>query len=153
MYTFKLQVVLDHRQFVEDNLKKELADIRQRCLAAKKHLDELSRKEMETEIDLKERQATGLSSDHVVGYQAYLQSLSERIRQQKKMVLALTQQEATKQDELREAMKERQILEKLKDRGLHRYQQEALKKEMNFIDEIAVNQFARRMIDTHGEGK
>ncbi len=28
MYTFKLQTVLDHRQFVEDNLKRELAGIR-----------------------------------------------------------------------------------------------------------------------------
>ena len=28
MYTFKLQPVLDHRQYIEDDLKKELAEIK-----------------------------------------------------------------------------------------------------------------------------
>ena len=31
MYTFKLQPVLDHRQLLEDNIKKELAEIRQQA--------------------------------------------------------------------------------------------------------------------------
>ena len=35
MYTFNLQAVLDHRQYVEDNLKKELAEIKQLILDKK----------------------------------------------------------------------------------------------------------------------
>ena len=54
------------------------------------------------------------------------------------------------QDELYE---KRQILEKLKDQGLDRYNQAMLKKEIEFIDEIAVNRFARKSLQGDGEKK
>ena len=63
MYTFKLQTVLDHRQFVEDNLKKEFADLRQQADAARQELERLKRKAMDTAAVLKQEQAAGLPSD------------------------------------------------------------------------------------------
>lgn len=153
MYTFKLQAVLDHRQFVEDNLNKELAQIRQQIMTARKHLDRLKRKEMHTFAELKERQADGLSSDQVVAYHAYFKRLCERIAGQKTAVDEIREKESEKQEELLEAMKRRQILEKLKEQGLERYNRVLVKKEMAFIDEIAVNRFARKTFEKCGEGE
>lgn len=153
MYTFKLQAVLDHRQFAEDQVKKELAAIRQQVMAAREQLEALKGKEMNTTAALKKGQAQGLSSDQVVAYHAYLKRLTDRIAAQKTVVLEIKQQEAIKEGELREAMKNRQMLEKLKDQGLDRYHQAMLKKEMKFIDEVAVNRFVRKTIQGNGDSQ
>lgn len=153
MYTFKMQTVLDHRQFIEDNLKKEHAEIRQLLTAAQQQMESLKRKEKDTAAALKREQEEGVSSGQVVGYHAYLKRLSDRIASQMTVVNEIKDQELKKQLELLEAMKKRQILEKLKDQDLDRYHRIMLKKEMNFIDEIAVNQFVRKTIQKSGEGQ
>lgn len=153
MYTFKMQTVLDHRQFIEDNLKKEHAEICQQKIAACQQLESLKRKEMDSVAALKREQATGVSSAQVVAYHTYLKRLADRIARQMTVVKEIEDQELKKQDELLEAMKKRQILEKLKDQDLGRYHRMMLKKEMNFIDEIAVNQFVRKTIEKNGEGQ
>ena len=143
MYTFKLQSVLDHRQLIEDNIKKELADIRQQAIESQEKLERMKQKEIDTVNALKREQSQGLSSEAVVAYHGFLKELSRRITSQQQAIDAIHVQAADKKDELLEAMKKRQILEKLKDQGLARYQEEVLKKEQAFIDEIAVNQFVR----------
>ncbi|BBO66762.1 hypothetical protein DSCA_06920 [Desulfosarcina alkanivorans] len=153
MYTFKLQTVLDHRQFIEDNLKKEHARIRQQVVTEQQKLESLKRKEMETHAALKLEQEKGLSSAQVVAYHAYLKRLSDHMRTQKTVVCESRKTEAKKQDELLEAMKKRQILEKLKDQEHDRFNQMVLEKEMKFIDEIAVNQFVRKQIEENGGGQ
>ena len=153
MYTFNLQTVLDHRQFVEDTLKKELADVRRQASAEKRQLEALKRKEMNTAATLKNEQAEGLSSDRVVAFHAYLQRLSARITDQQRIVAEIKVQETEKQDELIAAMKKRQILEKLKEQGLEKYNQRMQKKEMHFIDEVAVNQFVRKSTQNNGDAQ
>ena len=113
----------------------------------------LKRKALDTAAALKREQAAGASSDQVVAYHAYLNRLSGRIAKQTNVVNAIKERESKKQEALLEAMKKRQILDKLKDQGLDRYNQIMLKKEMNFIDEIAVNQFVRKTIQKSGEGQ
>ena len=46
-----------------------------------------------------------------------------------------------KRQDLIAAMKNRQTLDRLKEKGRHTYQQEQLKKERNFMDEVAGFQF------------
>lgn len=153
MFSFRLQTVLDHRQFVEDNLKKELAEIKQQLLHAQQQLDALNRKAMNTATTLKQEQHNGLSSDQVVAYHAYLRRLSDRICRQQMLAREIEERESEKQAALLEAVKKRQMLEKLKDQGLDRYNRAILKKEMAFIDEIAVNQFARKTFNRNGDDK
>ncbi len=151
MYRFKLQSVLDHRQLLEDNIKKELAEIRQQVIESKHELELMKKKEMNTISELSQKQAEGLSSDGVVAYQVYLMNLSQRMVDQEKKISDFQKQSAAKQEALREAMKKRQILEKLKEQGLERYHQDLLKKERGFIDEIAINQFVRATLIHHGD--
>lgn len=151
MYTFNLQIVLDHRQFVEDNLKKEVAEIQQQVTQTRQELDMMKRKEMDTATVLKEEQSKGLSSDGVIAYHTYLKRLADRIESQASTLGKLAEAESEKKNELLGAMKRRQILEKLKEQGLDRYNQALLKKEMELIDELTVNRFARKMMNANGE--
>ena len=153
MYTFNMQTVLDHRQFIEDQLKKDLAEIRQQVMAAQQQMKLLKRKEMDTRTALKQEQAEGVSSDQVVAYHAYLKRLSDRIARQMTVIDEIRERESKKQDALLEAMKKRQILEKLKDQSLDRYNQMKLKKEMNFIDEVAINRYVRKTIQKSRGGQ
>ena len=153
MYRFNMQTVLDHRQFIEDKLKKDLAEIRQQVMAAHQEMKLLKGKEVDTRTALKQEQAEGISSHQVVAYHAYLKRLSDRIARQVTVISEIRERESKKQDALLEAMKKRQILEKLKDQSLDRYNQTMLKKEMNFIDEMAINQFVRKTIQKGGEGQ
>jgi flagellar FliJ protein len=151
MYRFRLQSVLDHRQLIEDNIKKELAEIRQQAIENQNKLELLREKEIHTMHALKQEQAQGLSSDAVVAYQRFLRDLSRRITQQRQAIAAIHTQEDEKKEELLEAMKKRQILERLKEQGMDRYNQNILKKERDFIDEIAVNQFVRSNVNSNGD--
>ena len=100
MYTFNLQTVLDHRQFIEDNLKKELAEIKQQVAKVRQQLDTTKRKEMDTAQALKEEQSKGLSSDGVLAYHSYLNRLADRIERQKNTLEKLVEDESEKQNEL-----------------------------------------------------
>ena len=151
MTTFKLQAVLDHRQFVEDSLKKELAEIRVQVDLAEQKLNALKIKEMDTTSRLRTDQTQGISSDQVVSYHAFLRALGDRIRSQQEVLDAMREKEKAKQDEVLDAMKGRQMLEKLKDQEKDRRLRERMKKEMRFIDEIAVNQFVRKALNSHGD--
>lgn len=153
MFTFKLQAVLDHRQFVEDNLKKEHAEIRLRVMVEQQKLESLEKKEMETNAALKLEQLQGLSSHQVVTYHAYLKGLADQMSNQKRVICDIREEETKKQDELLESMKKRQILEKLKEQEHDRFNQMISKKEMAFIDEMAINQFARKSIENNGGGQ
>lgn len=153
MYKFNLQSVLDHRQSTEDNLKRELAQIRQQVLTTQQQLEALEERERYTMALLRREQVEGISSDQVVGFHAYLDRLSEQIIKQKEALLSVKQQESAKIDALGEALKKRKILEKLKEQGLQRYNQMILKNEMNFIDEIAVNQYVKKNREIDGNGQ
>ena len=153
MYKFNLQSVLDHRQSTEDNLKRELAQIRQQVLTTMQQLEALEERERYTMALLRQEQVEGISSDQVVGFHAYLDRLSEQIIKQKEALLSVKQQESAKIDALGEALKKRKILEKLKEQGLQRYNQMILKNEMNFIDEIAVNQYVKKNREVDGNGQ
>lgn len=153
MHTFNMQTVLDHRHYIEDSLKKDLAEIRQQVMAAQQQMQSLKKKEGDTRQALKLEQTEGVSSDHVVAYLAYLKRLSDSMARQQTVIREVKDRESKTQDALLEAMKKRQILEKLKDQSLDRYNQTMLKKEMNFIDEMAINQFVRKTIQKSGEGQ
>ena len=153
MYTFNLQTVLDHRQMLEDQLKRELAQIQRHLTLARQELGRLEDQVNATTVSLQQEQTAGMSSDRVVAVFAYLRRLSGQITTQKALVADIEQKASTKRDELNDALKRRKILENLKQQGLERYQRMILKKEMNFIDEIAVSRFARRAMAKNGEGQ
>lgn len=153
MTIFRLQAVLDHRQFVEDCLKKELADVQKQVSSARQQLDALHQKERQTVEAMQQEQKAGLASHQAVAYHTYLRRLARRIGDQRRVVDEMRSLAAQKQTDLIGAMKNRQILETLREHSMDRHHRAMLKKEMDFIDEIAVNRFARKKALGTGDGQ
>lgn len=153
MYHYKLQAVLDYRKMIEDHLKKELSEIREKIALEEDLLNALKRKEMKTIRALKKEQDSGISSYQVVAYHTYLDRLLKRMAEKQALVDELRTEETRKHENVLEAVKKRKMLDRLKSKGVDRYRQMILDQETKFIDEIAVNQFARKSIEIHGENE
>jgi flagellar FliJ protein len=141
MYRFNLEPLLNHRRYLEEVLQKELADLKIRLEAEKDKLWALRQKKRKTVLQLEEKQTDGRSASEIKLYVDFLEQLLKKVEAQRKKVLEAERLFSLKRQDLVTAMKKRKILERLKEKGLQAYEQEQLKKERNFMDEVAGRQF------------
>lgn len=136
MFTFKLQRLLDVRIKLEETKKSEF-------LEAKKKLDdEIDKK---TQLDLKksnlicevrEMIETSNIRSGINDYNKYINYLKEQIVTIEKNIEVLKEVVNAKQKELVDAVKDRKIIEKMRERELEKYKKEELKIEENIVNEI-----------------
>ena len=134
MYQFNLEPLLNHRRYLEEVLQKELADLKIR-------LDAEKDKKRKTVLQLQEKQTDGRPASEIKLYVDYLEQLLKEVEAQRKKVMEAERLFSLKRQDLVAAMKKRKILDRLKAKGLQAYEQEQLKKERNFMDEVAGHQF------------
>lgn len=138
MKAFKLQVVLDHRQRLEDLAQQKLSEAvnkeQQICACideAQEHLNALS-------IEYEERQSKGMRSHEFMLYE-------NRIEHQRQHLTKLGWEYKKTQDlvhqcreELADASKNKHLLAKLKERKLAEIEHELRQEEMNELDEMTI---------------
>ena len=73
----------------------------------------------------------------------YIEKLGDRLEQQKANVQQAEQRVDNRHQVLISAVKKRKMLEKLKENERRRYQRDLVKKDLKFMDEVAVNRHAR----------
>lgn len=143
MKPFKLQVVLDHRQRLEDQAQQKLfqavsaeQQVYARINAAQEHLESLS-------IEYEERQSKGMLSHEFMLYE-------NRIEHQRQHLLELEVEHKRAQDfihqcreELAEASKNKHLLAKLKEKKLAELEQEMKIQEMNELDEMTILRYLK----------
>ena len=141
MYKYNLESLLNHRIYIEETLQKELA-ISKRLLAdAKNKLKTYQKEKEKYGLQLQQKQKEGHTVSEISLYVDYVKWLAKDIESQRKKVLEAKKKFGQKRNDLIEAMKKRKILEKLKAKGLEEYQKEMRKKEQDFMNEVAVNQY------------
>ena len=145
MYNFNLESVLTHRKLVEENLQKELAVLRLSLVDEMVKLRNYKESRSKFLEELKQKQEEGITISDVFLYLSFIEQLSKDIEKQKKNVLELENDVEQKRQDLVEATKKKKTLEKLKDKGLKAYKQEMTKDEQEFMNEVAVNRFNRRI--------
>ena len=141
MYRFNLEPLLNHRRYLEEVLQKELANLKIRLVAETDKLWVLREKKRKTALQLQEKQTDGRPASEIKLYVDYLEQLLKEVEAQRKKVLEAERLFRLKRQDLVVAMKKRKILDRLKAKGLQAYEQEQLKKERNFMDEVAGHQF------------
>jgi flagellar FliJ protein len=141
MYRFNLEPLLNHRRYLEEVLQKELADLKIRLDAETGKLWALREKKRKTVLQLQEKQIDGRPASEIKLYVDYLEQLLKEMEAQRKKALEAERLFSLKRQDLVAAMKKRKILDRLKAKGLQAYEQEQLKKERNFMDEVAGHQF------------
>lgn len=143
-YRFKLEALRRYRQFQEDELHKELAElqmIKDRALA---RLYAFEAQLEKTRHELYQQQSDSVQGSMLAMFPRFLQRMTENIAEQQEKVAAAERQWEAKRQALLEAMKKRKTLEKLEEKEFKTYMAELSLEEQKFINEMAINRFNLR---------
>ena len=138
MSAFKLQVVLDHRQRLEDLAQQKLSQAVSDELQIHARIDEASEQFESLGIEYAERQSKGMLSHEFLLYE-------NRIEHQRYQLTRLEWELKKAQDfvrqcreELADASRNKHLLAKLKEKKLAEIEQELKCKEMKELDEMTI---------------
>ncbi len=143
-FKFKLEKVLDHKKTVEDERKGQFSCAERQCRDNEQVLDDLKKKE-ENLVDTLRAVQSGVMnvSDMVLNYNHFL-SLEQKITGQSEKVQQLREKVSDCRQQLIAAKKEKEILEKIKDKQHQGYVRETNRQEQKVNDEIGIHRFNRR---------
>ncbi len=143
MYQFSLEPVLQHRITVEEKLQKELADIQYQQMQMREQEQCMEERRQRLFEDMRRKQMEGLTVSESLTYSDFCSVMNVEIELLKIQLRQLDKKVHDKRKELLEAVKNRKILDKLKERQTLVYQTMLQKQEQDFIDEMATNAFYR----------
>ncbi len=144
VFHFRLEALLQHRIRQEDLAKERLREAQMEMDLQRRKLSYLQQKEQQAKRDLSEqkRSATRIS-DIQLSY-TLLQQLGQQLMQNQ----AILQQSYLKVEERRhavlEAMKQRKIIENLKERRQQEWEYQAESLEWSLFDELATQSYRRK---------
>ena len=141
MYQFKLEPLLNHRRYQEENLQKELADLKKRLQAEQHQLGRLKKKKRRNVQMLQARQKGGRPASELQLFVDFLDHLTAELKTQAERVREAQRRFDATRRELLAAMKKRKMLEKLKEKGRRAYEQTQFKKERAVLDDVAGHQY------------
>ena len=146
MYKFSLKAVLNHRRFIEEKLQKELGQLKEILGDERKRLSDLIRARREISKELQEKQREIITISEALLHVRFIEQLSRREDLQKKKILNAEKEVEQKREDLIEAMKNRKVLEKLKEKGWETYKHNMMRKEQEFMNEMVAVRFRHKSL-------
>lgn len=142
-FKFKLETVLRLRQKVLEDRMLELARITGVLNDAREKLNSLSESQNKINDSLIQMYSKNeiLDLKDVEIKKNYLFKLAQNMKQQEYLIIQIKQAVTEKQNEVREALKDKNIIEKLKEKQLERYKKEFDRKETAELDDMAINRY------------
>jgi len=135
---FKLQSVLNYRQSLEDQAQQVLTaslqrqqDLEDQFLTQQQALDK-------ADIELRQRQQEGMTVAEIDLYESQIHHCRRIIEDIQQRLQRLERRIEEERKELLHAARERQVLEKLKDKQEAEYRQELSRQERVMLDEISL---------------
>ena len=135
---FKLQSVLNYRQSLEDQAQQILAASLQLRSELDEQLQQQQQKLQQHDGELKQRQKEGLTVAEIDLYESQIQHCRRLIEDFQGRLQQLDQQILLERKDLLHTARERQVMEKLKDKQEAEYRQELSRKERIMLDEISL---------------
>ena len=145
MYQFNLESLLNHRKMLEEILQKELAVLNDSLLQEKGRMQSYKEEKIYITADLENNQKEGITISTNLLYFDYIKQLSEKIDKKRNTIHEIENSTSMKRRNLIEAVKKRKILDRLKEKGLKSYVKRLNKKEQDFLNEVAINSFNRKI--------
>ena len=143
MFRFRFESLLQHRRHEEEAAQKLLFEAQMDLKHEQALLQQLKKERRKSIYRLEHRQ-TGTLAPHQISLSLqYIEKLGERFEIQREAVQQAEQRVAARHQALLSAVKKRKMLEKLKENDHRRYQRDLIKKDLKFMDEVAVNQHIR----------
>jgi flagellar FliJ protein len=144
-FKFRLQRLLDLRQKKEQEAASAVAAARNAAEAATRREDELTERRDATRQELLPAagQTVRVAELHEIAF--LVRALDERVQDAQKASKAAERSVQEKLGELGEAMRDRRILDRLKDRRSEEWRAEDARQEREIMDAIARDRFADGM--------
>ena len=136
-FQFRLQKVMQARQFKEEIAKKNLAAAQTALKEDLQFLERLEALHRDAMIQMEAHIEGQVNVADVLLDIAYISSLSEEIAAQQRKIVQRTEEVERKRQMLVEASKDKKMLERIRERRYLAYLQEANRAEQAVIDEIA----------------
>jgi flagellar FliJ protein len=143
-YRFKLEALRRYRQFQEDELQRELADVQKLKDRAMARLLEYEAQLEKTRNELYQQQSASVQSSLLAIFPRFLERMTEEIAEQQSVVASIEKQFEAKRQALMEVVKKRKTLEKLEEKEFNTYMADLSLEEQKFINEMAINRFNLR---------
>jgi len=135
---FKLQSVLNYRQSLEDQAQQQLAASLQRKGVLEAELQRQRDALQQHDAELKERQQDGLTVAEIELFETQIQHCRRLIEHLQGQLQRLDRQIVGQREELVNAARDKQVMEKLKAKQEAEYRKELNRKERQILDEISL---------------
>ncbi len=135
---FKLQTVLNYRQLLENQAQQALVASQQRLTELGEELEQQQRELARHDDELKRRQQEGLTIAEIDLFETRIQHGRRVIAQLQQQLQRIERQIQTERDELLAAARDRQVIEKLKEKQEAEFLKELNRKEREMLDEISL---------------
>ena len=140
-FKFSLETLLNHLLHHEEIIQKELSVLGSMIGVEKAILSQIQQDKDKAYAEINQKQLRGVDlSEHIL-YANFLEGLTRKIVIQQKKVKETEKKYAQKRDDLIEAVKKRNIIINLKEKGLAVYSRELLKLDQDFQNEVAISSF------------
>jgi len=143
-FTFRLERVRALRERHEDAAKQAFAGAMIDCVKGEQQVQEAADRIAQAREAQLDAAAAPVSATELMARQAYLERSERAHRATQEDLHRREQALVQRRRELTEAARDRQALERLKDRRRHDHEREQARIEAEALDEIALNGFRRR---------
>lgn len=144
MFKFKLQSVLEYRLNIEEKIQGEFSGVRRYLEEQKSILKALVSERENLMNDLRNMQQVTMRADDIVTLVAYVETIRHKEKDQKNIIHQAKEQVETKRKEMVEAVKNRKVMENLRDKHAEEYKKNTNDLEQKSSDEMSVLKFGRR---------
>ena len=142
-FQFKLQRLLDYRKIREEQAQAEFVKATRVFLHEQDILHQIKEVLADTMEGLAAEQKKSSSLLMLKMYQDYIDTTREGIRLQAAKVASAAEKRHKALRNFEEAARRRKAVDSLRDRRLQQYQEEVMREEQAFLDEIAGQRFTR----------
>lgn len=140
-FRFRLQKVLEHRKRLEDEAKRKYFEAMARTQEAKDKLEFMYKAIDDSRQRAHRMQSSGGGHEMILSLQdidLFIRGQNLRIEQQRKVVRECMQVEEVEQEHLIAAAKDRQALEKLREKKLQEFREGIDRKEAMEVDDLNI---------------
>lgn len=143
-FKFRLQTVLEAKEQKFKDSQLEYAKVQSRLYREKQALETMYNEHSKTNEGLEQIIKSGLMDYTLIAcHQNYLLKLKGDIQYQHNLIGRIEMELAEKKRLMLEAMKEKKIMEKLRERALEEFKKNVDRQEFITIDEIATNRYKK----------
>lgn len=144
-FVFSLQTLLNLRESIEKEQKNQLQVIQAKLHGLRKDLHRIQAQKLQTVTTFHRECGEGVTTSRMKEYHAFFEAMEKRIEEQKKAIKEMEKKEEHQKQLVINTMKQKKILETLRDKHYQQYLLEEQAEEQKRLDELAAQRAASGM--------